>query len=108
MGHQQKKDFFLPKSSGGYDASKAPGPPGAFHCPCCGYRTFPVPPEDALAYICPVCMWENDVFTTSPDAPSDENHGLTLDQGRKNFHVYRVCDPRLAPYARPPKPEEFP
>ena len=25
MGHQQKKDFFLPKSSGGYDASKAPG-----------------------------------------------------------------------------------
>ena len=25
-------------------------PPGKYPCPCCGYLTFPVPKEDALAY----------------------------------------------------------
>lgn len=33
-----------------------------YPCPCCGYLTYPVPREDAIAYICPVCFWENDVF----------------------------------------------
>lgn len=79
-----------------------------FPCPCCGCRTFPVSAADALAYICPVCMWENDLFTTSDDEPSDENHGLTLHQGRVNYHALGVCDPRLAQYARKPLPEELP
>ena len=47
-----------------------------YPCPCCGYLTYPVPREDAIAYICPVCFWENDVFVTSVDEPSDENHGI--------------------------------
>ena len=42
-----------------------------YPCPCCGYLTYPVPREDAIAYICPVCFWENDVFVTSVDEPSD-------------------------------------
>lgn len=90
------------------DSSRQADPPGIFGCPCCGFRTFPVPPEEAIAYICPVCMWENDVFTASEEAPSDENHGLTLRQGRENFEKYGVCDPRLARYVRPPLPEEQP
>ena len=79
-----------------------------FPCPCCGCLTLPVPAADAIAYICPVCMWENDVFTASDDEPSDENHGLTLNQGRVNYRTLGVCDPRLAQYARNPFPEEFP
>ena len=79
-----------------------------FSCPCCGCLTFPVPAADAIAYICPVCMWENDVFTASDDEPSDENHDLTLDQGRANYRTLGVCYPRLAPYARKPFPEELP
>lgn len=78
-----------------------------YPCPCCGCRTFPVPAADALAYICPVCMWENDLFTTSDDEPSDENHGLTLNQGRENFKTLGVCDSRLARYARKPSPGEL-
>ena len=80
---------------------------GGYPCPCCGCRTFPVPAADALAYICPVCMWENDLFIASDDEPSDENHGLTLIQGRENFKMLGVCHSRLAQYARKPLPEEL-
>lgn len=117
MDHSRIKKRVLPQAVN--DTTAAPPPdfssktdlpqrPGIFGCPCCGFRTFPVPPEEAIAYICPVCMWENDVFTASEEEPSDENHGLTLRQGRENFGKYGVCDPRLARYARPPLPEEQP
>lgn len=89
------------------EAAKA-STPGRSPCPCCGCKTFPMPAADALAYICPVCMWENDLFTTSDDEPSDENHGMTLNQGRANYRALGVCDPRLAQYARKPLPEELP
>ncbi|MUU12714.1 MAG: hypothetical protein EP146_15535 [Oscillibacter sp.] len=57
--------------------------------------TLPVPPEEAVAYICPVCWWENDVFISSDNEPSDENHGLTLSQGRENVRRFGTCDPRM-------------
>ena len=66
-----------------------------YKCKCCGHETLPVPPEDAVAYICPICWWENDVFTADDDEPSDENHGLSLNEGRKNYKQYGICDPRL-------------
>ena len=56
-----------------------------YPCTCCGYLTLPVPQEQAIAYICPVCYWENDVFITSDDEPSDENHGMTLKEGMENY-----------------------
>lgn len=31
-----------------------------YPCPCCKNRTYPVPSEDDVGYICPVCFWEND------------------------------------------------
>ena len=30
-----------------------------YKCKCCGHETLPDPPEDAVAYICPICRWEN-------------------------------------------------
>ena len=81
---------------------------GVFPCPCCGYLTLPVPREEAVAYICPVCYWENDVFTKSDDEPSDENHGMTLNEGRKNYKELGACSERLAAYVRKPIPEEIP
>lgn len=33
---------------------------GRYPCPCCRNRTYPVPSEDDIGYICPVCYWEND------------------------------------------------
>ena len=112
MEHPHRKFLHLPRVCGdGPPEPLEPVPPkrpGIFPCPCCGCRTFPAPPAEAIAYICPVCMWENDVFLTSDDEPSDENHGLTLNRARENFRLRGVCDPRLAQYARPPCPEELP
>ena len=68
-----------------------------YKCLCCGNETLPVPAEDAIAYICPVCWWENDVFIHSKNDPSDENHGMTLLQAQENYKKYGICDvsPRL-------------
>ena len=81
---------------------------GRYPCPCCGYRTFPVPKEDAIAFICPVCFWENDVFDPAEDAPSDENRGMTLLEGRENYRRFGAVRPDLVQYARPPRAEELP
>ena len=105
MEPPRRKCLNLPQVRTGPDAGP-PERPGLYPCPCCGYRTFPALPAEALAYICPVCLWENDLFNASDDEPSDENHGLTLNQGRENVRRYSVCDPHLAQYARPPRPEE--
>lgn len=80
--------------------------PPKYPCPCCGCRTLPVPAADAIAYICPVCFWENDVFLSREDEPSDENHGMTLQEARANFNQYHACDPRFLQFVRAPTKEE--
>ena len=60
-----------------------------------------------IAYICPVCYWENDVFITSDDEPSDENHGITLKEGRENYKIFGACSKERLIYVRNPEPEEF-
>lgn len=70
-------------------------------CPCCGYRTIPNH-GDAIAYICPVCFWEIDVFLSGEEEPSDENHGLTLNEARKNFGRYGAVLQSLKPHCRMP------
>ena len=84
------------------------GPAGSYPCPCCGCLTFPVPKEEAIAYICPVCFWENDVFDPDEDAPSDENRGMTLRQGRENYRKWGAVREDLVRHARPPRPGEQP
>ena len=79
-----------------------------YPCPCCGYLTFLAPKEEAIAYICPVCFWENDVFDPGEDDPSDENRGMTLRQGRENYRKWGAVREDLARHARPPRPEEIP
>lgn len=89
------------------EPSPEPEPAGKYPCPCCGFLTFPVPREEAIAYICPVCFWENDVFDPGEDAPSDENRGMTLCQGRENFHRWGAVRRDLVQYARKPTREEM-
>ena len=112
---RRKKFQFLPVAKN-YDGSE-PEPPelpetsepvGKYPCPCCGYITFPVPKEEAIAYICPVCFWENDVFDPGEDAPGDENEGMTLRQGRANYKEYGAVRPDLVRHTRPPRAEEMP
>ena len=79
-----------------------------FPCPCCGYKTFPGPREDALAFICPVCFWENDVFDSGEDQPSGENRGMTLAEGRAAFKRLGAVREEFLPHVRKPLPEELP
>ncbi len=103
------RPFLTPDiSTGPSVSSPAPDPPGRYPCPCCGWLTFPVPRERALAFICPVCLWENDLFTPQEDAPSDENRGMTLRQGREQYRRLGAVRADLIPVARPPRPEEVP
>lgn len=81
---------------------------GKYPCPCCGYITLPVPQEDAIAYICPVCFWENDVFIKSDDEPSDENHGMTLNEARENYRAIGACTEKMLIHVRKPLPGEYP
>ena len=76
-------------------------------CSCCGYITIPNN-GDALAYICPVCLWEIDLFIQSDDEPSDLNHGLKLSEGRKNYQQFGAILSTLKEYARQPKDCEYP
>ena len=78
-----------------------------YKCPCCGCYTFPVPASVAVAYGCPVCYWENDVFINSDDEPSDENHGMTLNQARENYRSFGACDKSMLVYVRRPKADEL-
>lgn len=114
----REKTIFDPETGGGQAPSSepmtpAPMPekpgqvPGTFPCPCCGYKTFPVPKEDAIAYICPVCFWENDVFDPGEDQPSDENRGMTLRQGREAFRRLGAVREEFLQYVRRPFPEEI-
>ena len=113
MAHTRKKMFYAPKAFNGYGPPEPPIPaaqdrPGRYPCPCCGQITLPVPPEEAVAYICPVCWWENDVFISSDNEPSDENHGLTPDEAvraageisssgmRASLQLEAECFPPLA------------
>lgn len=77
-----------------------------FSCPCCGYYTFPVDKSEAIAYICPVCFWENDVFTKSDDEPSDENRGMTLNEAREEYRRIGATREEFLKYVREPYPEE--
>ena len=78
-----------------------------YKCPCCGFYTF-AEPLNGTYDICPVCFWENDVFDPGEDQPSDENHGMTLAEGREAYKRLGAVREELLPYAREPLPEELP
>ena len=117
----REKQTFYPRTVNGQTSTpeqEAPPPapenpeqvptPGKYPCPCCGFKTLPVPKEDALDYICPVCFWENDVFTPGEDQPSDENRGMTLSEGRAAYRSLGAVCPEFLPHVRPPLPAELP
>lgn len=68
-------------------------------CPCCGCITIPNR-GNALAFICPVCFWEIDLFIYSENESSDQNHGLTLNQARENFITFGAVLPSLKEYSQ--------
>ncbi len=78
---------------------------GDSKCPCCNYLTIPNN-GDANTYICPVCMWEIDLFIKNDDESSDLNNGLSLKEATKNYKEYGAVLQRLKKYCREPKEYE--
>ena len=78
---------------------------GNSKCPCCGYLTIPNK-GDALAYICPVCMWEIDLFIKSDHEASDLNKGLSLKEARENYQKLGSVLENLEEYCREPREYE--
>lgn len=108
-GNKKGKPWFYPETKPVKENRKASETRrGGYPCPCCGYLTLPVPTKEAVACICPVCFWENDVFLSSEGEPSDENHSMTLVEGRENFRRLGACCERALPFVRRPFPEEVP
>ena len=98
-----------------------------YRCLCCGCRTLDARGEYD---ICPVCFWEdeaypyikNNIFYVPEhgeeegreydgadilDLESGANHGLTLRQGRENYHKFEACEKGMLPYVRKPYKEEM-
>ncbi|SFM68316.1 CPCC family cysteine-rich protein [Marinobacter zhejiangensis] len=70
-------------------------------CPCCDYISLA---ERGSYQICPVCFWEDDGQDVDElDAPSGPNHGLTLRQGRRNFHDFGAYESDMAKYVLLPE-----
>lgn len=116
-----KKCMFFPQATEERPGDSTDAPPessaahtdpaeiqGLFPCPCCGCLTLPDSPDKAIAFICPVCFWENDVFIGSDNEPSDENGGISLRQARSHYAQCGACRERMTPYVRKPHPEEIP
>ena len=105
---KEMKYHYLPSVNESLNPAK---PPESIHgdspCPCCGNITIPNG-GDALAYICPVCLWEIDLFLSSGEEASDLNHGLTLQQAQQNYRECGAVLPRLKQYSRPPLENEIP
>jgi hypothetical protein len=77
-------------------------------CEVCGFYTF-FSDERGRYLICPVCFWEDDEFHKDPDEPCDgPNHGVSLNQARKNYHKFGASRKEDVPHVRKPRPEEIP
>ena len=60
-------------------------------CLCCGAE---IPENPSWGYICPVCGWEVDYdVQDDPDKPSDQNHGLSLNEAQWNFRTFGTTAP---------------
>ncbi len=107
MENMQIGGAFLPEQNAAPPPTPAE-PRGIYPCPCCGMRTYPVPPEDDLSYICPVCYWENDRFIATADEPSDQNHGMTLSEAQKAYAAIGAVRADFLKYVRKPTASELP
>ena len=78
-----------------------------YECPCCKHYTLPKPVRETLAYICPVCFWEDDFLLFRDDESSTSNGGMTLIEGRRNYQTYGACEKELVQYVRKPLRDEL-
>ena len=78
-------------------------------CPCCGNFTICDEHEEILIDTCEVCHWQYDwVAQKYPDKAIGPNHGLSLNQARKNYLKYGAKSKNFIDHVREPLAEELP
>lgn len=78
-------------------------------CPCCGYYTIEDYGEEVLVDICPVCFWQYDwIAQKYPDRRIGPNHGVSLNEAKKNYQTFGASRKEVIGYVRKPLPLELP
>lgn len=78
--------------------------PGAWPCPCCGYRKLDLP--SGSYDLCPVCFWEDDGSQLRWPTSTDGPNGISLIEAQRNFVEIGACDPECVVKVRKPTPGE--
>jgi len=77
-----------------------------YKCHCCGYYTLSEKPNGSYE-ICPVCFWEDDIVQLNdPDYRGGANK-VSLNQARKNYIEFGVCEIEMKKYVREPNDDEI-
>ena len=75
-----------------------------FPCPCCGYLSFSEPPGSYD--ICEICYWEDDLVQLRDPRYAGGANVASLLEAQSNFATRGWCEDRVAPYVRPPLPDD--
>ncbi|MDO5325738.1 MAG: CPCC family cysteine-rich protein [Clostridia bacterium] len=75
-----------------------------YPCPCCGCFTLP---EQGQYDICPVCFWEDDPVQSRDERLDGGANKVSLNEARKNYLAFGVCEKGMLPHVRKPVPEEL-
>lgn len=77
-----------------------------YKCPCCGYYTFELKPDNTFE-ICPVCFWEADGVQLSKPYSNNGANRVSLLEAKRNFRQFGVIELRFMKYVRKPQEDEL-
>lgn len=78
-------------------------------CPCCENFTIDYYDTVPIIEICPVCFWQYDSTAQKyPDRIIGPNHGVSLNQAKKNYKNFGVFDEKYTKHVRVPAFSELP
>lgn len=76
-----------------------------YRCYCCGYYTLSDDSDD----ICSVCWWQDDIVQREdPDYGGGPNHGISLNEAKRNYKIFGAIGKEYVLEVRKPLPEELP
>ena len=101
---KQKEKFLRSRRNHTITLIEDDRPQNVENCIICGYRTLPA---RNWHDICDVCFWEDiDDHEGDPNKPSMWNSGLTINEARRNYKIFKAVSADFLDYVREPREEE--
>ncbi len=85
--------------------NRQPNKYGNYPCQCCEYFTIRNPKTHGYE-LCEVCFWEDDRDIKTADEEGELN-GISLNEAKTNFKLFKVYDAGSVDFCRDPLPEEL-